>query len=116
MAGAPLMRVGERVLLRDFGDRDSLHAHSQPRGVHHSEHAFHALGRRTLLARFRRRGFRPQPPGDRVVEIEHAGGVRLDAHLVSMPPQKTPLRAPVVPSSLTRNFGTMKKLTVARSS
>ncbi len=34
----------------------------------------------------------------------------------SMPPVETPLRAPTVPSSATRNFGTMKKFTVARSS
>ena len=34
----------------------------------------------------------------------------------SMPPVETPLRAPIVPSSLTRNFGTMKKFTVERSS
>ena len=36
--------------------------------------------------------------------------------LCSMPPVLTPLRVPIVPSSLTRNLGTMKKLTVERSS
>jgi len=40
---------------------------------------------------------RPKPPGDRVVEIQHGGGVRLDAHFFSIEPVETPFRAPILP-------------------
>ncbi len=66
----PLARIGRGVLVGDFGLRQPLHRHAEPRLVHHHEHALHAL---VFLA--------DQPAGGAVV-IHHAGGIAVNAHLV----------------------------------
>ncbi len=76
------MRIGIAVLVGDLADGDALHAHAQPRGIHHAEHAFHAGAGRPFLARLQGLGLWPQPPGDGVVEVQHTGRLALDAHLV----------------------------------
>ena len=63
-------RVGNRVLVGDFGLRKPLDADAEPGGVHHHEHRREAL---VLLA---------DHPAFRAVVVEHAGGVAVDAHLL----------------------------------
>src|SRR6185437_4652209 len=65
-----LARVVERVLVRALGQRETLHAHRQARGIHHGEHRGQALVRLADQETFR------------AVEVHHAGGRALDAHLV----------------------------------
>ena len=69
----PLAGVGERLLEGTLGDAQALMADSEPRAVHHREHAAHAV---TRLA---------DQPADRtfVVAIGHdAGRARLHAEFV----------------------------------
>ncbi len=71
--GAPLqaiLRVGDRVLIGDFRLSEALHADAEPRLIHHDEHRRHAL---VLFA---------DQPADGVVEVQHAGRIAVDAHLV----------------------------------
>ena len=82
VADAALMRIGIAVLVGDLADRDALDADAHARAVHHAEHARHAGRRRALLAGLGWCGFRSKTPGDGIVEIEHAGRLRLDAHLL----------------------------------
>ncbi len=65
-----LFRVRQRVLVSDFGQTQALHADAQTCGVHHHEHGVQALVR---LA---------DQPALRVIQIDHAGGVAVNAHLV----------------------------------
>ena len=65
-----LERVGGGVLVGELGLREALVAAAEPRGVHHDEHRREAL---VLPA--------DQPAG-RAVEVHHAGGAAVDAHLV----------------------------------
>ena len=64
------LRVDERVLIRDFRQPQPLHADAQTRGVHHHEHRVQAF------VRF------ADEPALRAVQIDHASGVAVDAHLV----------------------------------
>src|ERR1700691_5285732 len=82
MADTALMRVRHAILVRDFADGDALYADAKARVVHHAEHARHARARGPLLAGLGRRWLRAEAPCLRVVEIEHAGRLRLDAHLL----------------------------------
>ena len=77
-----LMGIGVAILVGDFAQPDSLDADAQPCRIHHAEHARHAGRRRTLLAGLGRFGLGGQTPGHGVVEIQHAGRLALDAHLV----------------------------------
>ena len=69
---APLQtvfRIFQRVLIRDFGLCEALHANAQTGFVHHGEHGAHTLVR---LA---------QQIACRFVVIHDAGGIAVDAHL-----------------------------------
>ena len=63
-------RIGDRALIGRLGNAEALHADAEAGGVHHDEHRRHALV-----------GLADQPAGG-AVEVHHAGGVGLDAHLV----------------------------------
>ena len=76
------MRIGIAVLIGDFAQSNALDADPQPRRIHHAEHAGHAGGGRTLFTWLQRFWLGTQLPGNGVVEIQHAGGLALDAHLV----------------------------------
>ena len=65
-----VLRIRQRILIRDFGQPQSLQAHGETRAVHHHEHRAHALVRVA------------DHPAGRLLEVEHARGRRLDAHLV----------------------------------
>ena len=69
-AGEALLGVGGGVLVGDLGQRQPLHADAEPRFIHHHEHRVQAAVR---LA--------DQPAG-RAIEIHHAGGIAVDAHLL----------------------------------
>ena len=65
-----LLGVGGGVLIGDLGQREPLHADTEPRFVHHHEHCVQAAIR---LA---------DEPASRVVIIHDAGRVAVDAHLL----------------------------------
>ena len=103
-AGGPallaLLGVLHGVLVGPLGQREALEADRQAGVVHHREHVPHAL---VLLAD-------QVADGAVAVAVGHdAGGAGLDAHLVLDRRRTwTSLRSPSVPSSFTRNLGTMK--------
>ena len=61
-------------------------------------------------------GFGPRRQATALSKLSTQVACALIPIFFSMPPVVTPLRAPIVPSSETMNFGTMKKFTVERSS
>src|SRR5690606_31479466 len=65
-----LARVAQRVLVRALGQAQALQADAQARGVHHGEHRLEAAV------------FLTDQPAFGAVEVHHAGGRALDAHLV----------------------------------
>ena len=64
-----LARIRQRVLIRDFGQAQRLHAHAQTRRIHHHEHRIQALMR---LA---------DQPADRIIQIDLTGRIPVDTHL-----------------------------------
>ena len=68
--GTALLGVGQRALIGQLGVGDALTGGADTRGVHEGEHALQAL---VFLADHKAGG---------VVEVHHAGGGRLDAHLL----------------------------------
>ena len=67
---APVERIGNRVLIGDFGLAETLDTDAETRSVHHDEHGSETL---VLLA---------DEPARGAVVIEHAGRIAVDAHLV----------------------------------
>ena len=65
-----LLRIGQRVLVRSFGNGYAVDADSQARGVHHHEHGGQAMVRFT------------HQPAARLVELHTAGRATVYAHFV----------------------------------
>ncbi len=65
-----LTSVGDRILVRDFGQAKRLHTDTEARGVHHDEHGAQPAVR---LA---------DQPARGIIKVDLAGRVAMDAHFV----------------------------------
>ena len=65
-----LAGVTQRILVGALRQAQALHANAEPRGIHHHEHRLQALVRLADQVAFG------------TIEIHHAGGGAVDAHLV----------------------------------
>ncbi len=66
----PVLRINQRVLVRDFGQAERLHANAEARRIHHHEHRVQTFVRFT------------DQPADGAIDIHLAGGVAVNAHFL----------------------------------